>query len=183
MSLKHGLLGILNYGSMTGYDLNKVFEDSLSFFWKAQQSQIYRELASLERLGLISSELVVQDGRPNKKVYRITGEGRKELDSWLRSGLSDDLFIKRSGFLMKVFFSGELRPEETARMLRAYLARCEAELKAMEQIPAVIEAHRLPGDRPEKALCWRMTALYGLDYYRMQISWAKKAIAELEAGQ
>ena len=26
MSLKHGLLGLLNYGSMTGYELDKAFK-------------------------------------------------------------------------------------------------------------------------------------------------------------
>ena len=42
MALKQGLLGLLNYGEMTGYELAKVFNDSLSFFWQAQTSQIYR---------------------------------------------------------------------------------------------------------------------------------------------
>ena len=41
--LKHGILGLLNYGSMTGYEINKAFKDSLSYFWNAQTSQIYRE--------------------------------------------------------------------------------------------------------------------------------------------
>ena len=56
MSLKHGLLGLLNYGSMTGYELNKVFRDSLSFFWQAKTSQIYRELDAMERCGWLTSD-------------------------------------------------------------------------------------------------------------------------------
>ena len=39
MALKQGLLGLLNYGEMTGYELAKAFNDSLSFFWQAQTSQ------------------------------------------------------------------------------------------------------------------------------------------------
>ena len=39
--LKHGILGLLNYGSMTGYEINKIFKDSLNYFWDAQTSQIY----------------------------------------------------------------------------------------------------------------------------------------------
>ncbi len=50
MALKQGLLGLLNYGEMTGYELAKAFNDSLSFFWQAQTSQIYRELNQLEGL-------------------------------------------------------------------------------------------------------------------------------------
>ena len=36
--LKHGILGLLSYGSMTGYDITRTFKDSLSYFWSAQTS-------------------------------------------------------------------------------------------------------------------------------------------------
>ena len=49
--LKHGILGLLNYGSMTGYEINRTFKDSLSYFWNAQTSQIYRELQTLKKNG------------------------------------------------------------------------------------------------------------------------------------
>ena len=42
--LKHGILGLLNYRDMTGYEIMEVFRDSLRFFWNARTSQIYREL-------------------------------------------------------------------------------------------------------------------------------------------
>lgn len=51
--LKHGILGLLNYGDMTGYEIMTVFRDSLSHFWTAQKSQIYRELQALEKNGWI----------------------------------------------------------------------------------------------------------------------------------
>ncbi len=47
--LKHGILGLLNYHDMTGYEIMEVFRDSLRFFWSAQTSQIYRELQTLEK--------------------------------------------------------------------------------------------------------------------------------------
>ena len=46
--LKHGILGLLSYGDMTGYQIMTVFRDSLSHFWVAQTSQIYREMQGLE---------------------------------------------------------------------------------------------------------------------------------------
>ena len=54
MSLKHGLLGLLNYGNMTGYDIDRTFKDSLFLFWQAQTSQIYRELNTMEKLGWLT---------------------------------------------------------------------------------------------------------------------------------
>lgn len=59
MSLPHGLLGLLNYKDMTGYKLSRTFDDSLSFFWKAQASQIYRELDRMETWGWLTSHVEI----------------------------------------------------------------------------------------------------------------------------
>ena len=47
MSLKHAILGFLNYQPQTGYELKEVFDDSVQHFWLADQSQIYRTLNDL----------------------------------------------------------------------------------------------------------------------------------------
>ena len=107
MSLKHGLLGLLNYGNMTGYDIDRTFKDSLFLFWQAQTSQIYRELNTMEKLGWLTSEIVIQTDKPNKKLYSITGAGKQELSNWLNENSLDNEFRSRSTFLMKLFFSGE----------------------------------------------------------------------------
>ncbi|MGI6258067.1 MAG: PadR family transcriptional regulator [Anaerovoracaceae bacterium] len=104
MALKHGLLGLLTYGSATGYELNKRFQDSLSFFWKGSTSQIYRELNAMEGMGWLTSEYVIQKGKPNKRVYTITEEGRTELRGWISAedaGIEDALNAK-SAFLVNV---------------------------------------------------------------------------------
>ena len=43
MSLRHGLLGLINYKPMTGYELNKEFEESLGHFWHVRSQQIYNK--------------------------------------------------------------------------------------------------------------------------------------------
>lgn len=40
MSLKYGLLGLLNHEDMTGYELSKAFKDSLSFLAGPNESNI-----------------------------------------------------------------------------------------------------------------------------------------------
>ena len=59
--LKHGILGLLNYGDMSGYEIREVFKDSLNYFWTAQTSQIYRELGVLEKNGWIVKQTIEQD--------------------------------------------------------------------------------------------------------------------------
>lgn len=98
MSLKHGLLGLLNYGKMTGYDLDKTFKDSPYYFWPAQTSQIYRELNEMERLGWLTSEIIFQTDKPNRKLYGITASGEVELRNWLAENSLEKEFQIRSLF-------------------------------------------------------------------------------------
>ena len=72
MSLKHAILGFLQYGPSTGYELKKVFDNSVQHFWPADQSQIYRTLVWLEEQGWVSMELIPQDDHPDRKVYSIS---------------------------------------------------------------------------------------------------------------
>ena len=67
--LKHGILGLISNGDKTGYEIMTVFRDSLSHFWTAQTSQIYRELQTMEKAGWISQRHIAQSGRPDKNVF------------------------------------------------------------------------------------------------------------------
>ena len=108
--LKHGILGLLNYGSMTGYEINKAFKDSLSYFWNAQTSQIYRELQAIKKNGWATDEVVEQVGKPDKKVFTITKSGMTELNRWLMEDNTE--FITRIPIIMKTFFMGERSIDE-----------------------------------------------------------------------
>jgi PadR family transcriptional regulator, regulatory protein AphA len=83
MSLEHAILGFLNYHLYSGYDLKKIFDNSIRHFWPADQSQIYRTLSRLEENGLAEMERVPQEDRPDRKVYHITEAGRAALREWL----------------------------------------------------------------------------------------------------
>ena len=103
--LKQGILGLLNYGDMSGYEIKTIFQQSLNYFWTAQTSQIYRELQSLEKDGWVTSTLVAQKGKPDKKVFSITEAGKEELQRWLREDSQSS--VLRIPLLMQTFFRGE----------------------------------------------------------------------------
>ena len=180
MPLKHGLLGLLNYKSDTGYDLDKSFKQSLNFFWKAQTSQIYRELNKMEREGWLASETIIQMGKPNKKVYSITDNGREELNKWLHHHESMEWVTLRSEFLMKLFLSGDKLLEENIEYLKQYQNKCRELMEGMKTTGAIIEKQAAAlGDR-DSAFYWELTADYGFDYYTMCLNWATKTIKKLE---
>lgn len=82
MALEHAILVSLAERSASGYDLARRFDASIGHFWKASHQQIYKVLGRMEGDNWVTSELVSQDGRPDKKVYVVTRAGRAELAAW-----------------------------------------------------------------------------------------------------
>ncbi len=176
--LKHGILGLLNYGSMTGYEINKAFKDSLSYFWNAQTSQIYRELQTLKKNGWATDEVIEQDGKPDKKLFTITESGKAELTRWLID--EDTEYAMRSPLMMKTFFRGERSIEENIAYFDALSEGCDAFAARMTATPPDIEGYAKEIGDPMKALYWKMTVDFGTMYAQMYRSWIEKCRKELE---
>ena len=179
MSLQHGILGFLNYGPCSGYELAKAFHSSVQFFWPAQTSQIYLTLGKLESAELITHETVIQTGKPNKNVYSILPAGRAELLRWLsEQGRTTDGY--KSEFLMKVFFAENLPPQQAIALLHAYADECRAWLRGMGSVPQSIEEYGRLTDA-SAPVYWTFTAQFGRAYAQMCIAWAEDCIKKLEA--
>lgn len=176
--LKHGILGLLNYGDMTGYEIMTAFRDSLQFFWTANTSQIYRELQTLKSKGYVTDRKVEQKSKPDKNVFSITESGKEELKSWLRD---ENYGNQNLGLLMKVFFSGELTPVENIEKFRHIQYACNEYAKGLGQADMSVETHKqVVEDNPEKVAYWNMTISFGKKYMQMLSEWCDECIAELE---
>ncbi len=176
--LKHGILGLLNYRPMTGYEIMTVFRDSLRFFWSAQTSQIYRELQTLEDRGWVGKTPVAQQGKPDKNVYAITPEGTDELLQWLSD--PEPALNSRSHILMKVFFLGERDRWENIRYFEGLKEYCKIFLQSLDAAQAHIDEYRALVPDPEKAVYWEMTVDYGRRNMQMYIDWAQRCIDRLK---
>lgn len=178
MSLKHGLLGLLNSQEpMTGYDLDKFFKGSLAYFWQAKTSQIYRELSAMEEQGWLTSERILQEDKPNKRVYAITDDGKAELIRWLKlpdSGLGG----AKSAFLMRIFFAGEIGKEQALKLVYEYRDLCLAIIPGIEQAKKEIAEEE--AESPKHAPYWKLTALHGEIILKASLDWANQSIEILE---
>src|SRR5262249_38318744 len=76
MSVKHGLLALLERGPMHGYQLRVAFEESTGGTWPLNIGQVYTTLGRLERDGLV---LLCPETEGGQRPYRITEAGRAEL--------------------------------------------------------------------------------------------------------
>lgn len=83
MSVKHGILALLNRRSMHGYELGRELSDELGAGWAINYGQIYSTLERLARDGLVvQSETIVSAEAPDRKLYTVTPAGRTELRQW-----------------------------------------------------------------------------------------------------
>ncbi|MBT2490609.1 PadR family transcriptional regulator [Streptomyces sp. ISL-96] len=79
MSIRHGLLALLEHGPRYGSQLRTEFESRTGATWPLNVGQVYTTLGRLERDGLVSQE--GEDGAGHA-LYVITDAGRGELRSW-----------------------------------------------------------------------------------------------------
>ena len=62
---------------MASYDLKRIFDDTIGFFWIAQMSQIYRGLNKLEGKELVKSEIVSQEKDQIAKFINLPKKAKK----------------------------------------------------------------------------------------------------------
>ncbi len=97
MSVRQGLLALLEQGPMYGYQLRSEFETRTGATWPLNVGQVYTTLARLERDGLVEAAGTDDEGHAH---YRITEAGRAEVRTWFTTPVSrstpprDELAIK-----------------------------------------------------------------------------------------
>ena len=127
------LLGLLSVRPMTGYEIRHHFDRALAPWWDTPRTQIYPKLRELESRQLIEHEYIVQESKPNKRVYRPTAAGRDLLQGWLKRAIGwPDM---RHHMMMRLFL-GHLLPAHDLRTLltdyRDQTADWSAQLREIE---------------------------------------------------
>jgi PadR family transcriptional regulator, regulatory protein AphA len=183
MSLSYAMLGILSYGPMTGYNLKKVFDKSISQVWVASLSQMYRELSSLEKKGYVSSHVQKQEDRPDKKVYTLTEEGENAFNNWLRDFPEKLSFAQRDAFMLRIFFGSKLEKEEIINQFQRFILEKNQHLRTLNEIEknfSRCSGEFLLESSEKEELFWHFTIKKGKMTLKTLISWAEECIEELE---
>lgn len=167
MSLKACILGILALRDMTGYDLKNTFDRSVSYVWSSSSTQIYTALKSLAEDGSVQSDLIVQESKPNKRVYRITPKGLSYLEEWLMSPTEPRL--AKDDFLVRVFFANQIDDIQALQVLEQNLANMELQVKELQEIRTRVTS------RPSQNARARLYQLMSLD---LRVSGLNGMIAE-----
>ncbi|MFF3323367.1 PadR family transcriptional regulator [Streptomyces sp. NPDC002889] len=97
MSIRHGLLALLEHGPRYGSQLRSEFESRTGATWPLNVGQVYTTLNRLERDGMVAQNGADEAGHA---LYVITEGGRAELRNWFETPVDrtspprDELAIK-----------------------------------------------------------------------------------------
>jgi DNA-binding PadR family transcriptional regulator len=175
MALEQAILVALSERASAGYDLARRFDKSIGFFWSASHQQVYRVLTRMEQARWVTSAVVAQEGRPDKKVYQVSEDGQDELRRWLseptdpepiRSALAVKIRGAAYGDAGAVLLDVHRHRDQHATRLDIYL---EIEKRDFAD-PARLSGHEL-----HQYLVLRG----GISFERGFVSWCDEVIAAL----
>lgn len=178
--LKNILLGYLNYGPMTGYELKQALDTSTSFFWHAHHSQIYTTLRQMEKDGLVTSTQKTEDDALRRRLYHLTDEGRITLRHWLDTPMTEVSQVKEE-FLVRIFFSGQRDPKKVLAELHEHQRLHKQMLDNYKNLRESMPSHEhstFKGTRDH--IFWNLTLEMGFLYEKMYLEWLDMAINSVE---
>ena len=125
------LLGFLHQRPMTGWDLVATAQAVIGDFWSLTRSQVYRELAAMERDGLVRAGAV---GAREKRPFELTDAGRAAFAAWLEREPGPESI--RYPLLLTLAFGRHLAPERLAMFLASHRQVHAARLEGYGQLRA-----------------------------------------------
>ena len=175
MALAHTILATLGTESYSGYDLWKKFSQTSKYYWQASQQQIYRELGKLEKEGAIASEIISQEGRPDKKLYKITKKGIEILKTWLLEPAQP--MAIREELLVKVIAAKLVPKWVILHEIKRHQQIHSQQLSKYKQIEQQKFSDTSQLTFEQK--CLYATLRCGIGYESYRIAWCEEAIALL----
>lgn len=155
------LLGFLHERPMAGWDLVATAQERIGNFWSLTKSQVYRELSTLAREGLIEAG---ERGPRDRQPYSITDAGREAFREWVLQEPEQETI--RFPLLLTVLFGEHLPPDRLVSFLAEHRARHAAQLEGYEQ-----EYAGIPDEYRESNPFSIATLEFGIAYERAALEW------------
>jgi DNA-binding PadR family transcriptional regulator len=180
MSLPHALLGLLNYRPTTGYQLKKAFKESIYFFWNATLPQIYRTLNQMEKKGWLTAVIEHQDGKPSRKVYKLTNKGLKEFRRWLKE--PSEVPQRKNPMMLKIFFGNQMDKDQLVSHIQKMIEYHSNLLKKYKkEVKPVIQHYASITGASDDARYWAFTLEFGRMHAEMVTKWCDKLLKTINS--
>ncbi len=130
MGLSSALAALLLTGPSHGYELHATLETEVGPTWVTRPAQVYLTLGRMHRDGLVTSERIHQETRPDRQRLTLTEAGRCAAEEWLTRGPADELVVRLAVARLVVpermpTLVAAMTDERTATLHRLLAARAE----------------------------------------------------------
>jgi DNA-binding PadR family transcriptional regulator len=164
---------------MTGYEIKKVVDTRFSYFWSESYGQIYPELNSMEKDGVIresSNQEVL--GRRNTRKFEITQSGLHELKDWLSCSVEKE--VVRYELLLKLYFSHHTTTETMMDHIREFQINHKKQQLIFEKFQKELEENVDMHDNHREIL---MVLLFGQKVWKAYDEWCQEILDILSKGK
>ena len=131
MNIRTLCLGILHFDNATGYEINKLVADGrFSHFIEASYGSIYPALTKMMEEKLVTCRTQEQPGKPSRKIYSITPEGRLALKKALGNPPKANRF--KSEFLFLGLFGDLVNPRHMTKIVEQHENELSSKIADMQ---------------------------------------------------
>jgi DNA-binding PadR family transcriptional regulator len=187
---------------MSGYDIKKMVEVGLTYFWNESYGQIFPTLNRLVEDGLATKRIDPRSGGRRRQVYRATAAGRRVFKEWLHR--PTEVPRLRDELKLKFFLSSRSDPREALRLLEEYGRQQREHLEMLRESEVILEAAYRNGKLSEelhelkKTLAWTdegspeqtrellmflLTLRSGILIAEARVAWVEEVTPILESGK
>ncbi len=169
------ILGALSIEpDLSGYDIRKGIESSVSYFWHESYGQIYPTLKRLAAESLIVESKPDKAARKGRQVYSLTEAGRACLREWLAVPFKND--PPRNEFLLKLFLGREAALSVSIAHVEELQRRNQRMLDTLLGFETM--ARTQASQNPHQPF-WMLTISLGIALTRAALEWGESALVKL----
>ena len=198
----YAILGLLCWKPMSGYDIRRMVEVALQYFWNESYGQIFPTLNRLVEAGLATKRADRRSGNRGRQVYRVTAAGRRTFMEWLHE--PTEMPRLRDELKLKFFLTARSTSGEALRVLEEYARQQREHLAVLRDSESILKTAYHSGTLPEeldelsKVLDWSptgsddqahellmflLTLRSGILIAEARVAWTKEATSVLKRGR
>jgi DNA-binding PadR family transcriptional regulator len=175
---RYVILGLLQEENLSGYELKKIIDIRMTFFWQESYGQIYPELARMKEEGLIelAGTAAADKAKREKVKYRIAPEGVKALGHWMEAENEKDTI--RSEFLLKMYFSTNQKISKMRKQILQFKEQSEQKLFLFRMFEQELKKDIDMHNNHRQILC---VLDLGIRQAQLYADWSREMLERLDA--
>lgn len=176
---KYVILGLLNNENLTGYEMKKIIDSRMPFFWNESYGQIYPALKHLVEEQMVQVIDEKKEGKTKtKSTYAITQKGVDLFEEWLMMECQKDSV--RIEVLLKIFFATESNIDKIQLQIEKFYAKSSEMLKVYDIFEEQLKME--PMDEHNHKYMLQFLEL-GRDLQRVYTEWSKDYLEKIKTGE